>query len=100
MNHYLDIIPFTRIMYVIRVHSAEERDDAMVLLSVLEHVKLEATSPHTIVLRLEGDNRLRKKTIQEKLGSLRSSVRWHADDADVENCLKTEEVRAKYNVLW
>ncbi|CAG0882763.1 unnamed protein product [Darwinula stevensoni] len=61
-----------RIMYVIRVHSAEEIDDAMVLLSVLAHVKLEVISPHTIVLRLEGDNRLRKKTIEEKLGSLKT----------------------------
>ncbi|CAG0890575.1 unnamed protein product [Darwinula stevensoni] len=92
--------PLPRIMYVIRVHPAEEIDDAMVLLSVLAHVKLEVTSPHTIVLRLEGDNRLRKKTIEEKLGSLYSSVRWHADDADIEKCLKTEEVRAKYNVVW
>ncbi|CAG0896455.1 unnamed protein product [Darwinula stevensoni] len=63
------------IMYIIRVHSAEERDDALVLLSVLAHVKLEATSPHTIVLRLEGENRLRRKTIEEKLGSLRLSLR-------------------------
>ncbi|CAG0904962.1 unnamed protein product [Darwinula stevensoni] len=87
-------------MYIIKVHSAEEIDDAIVLLSVLAHVKLEVTSPHTIVLRLEGDNRLRKKTIEEKLGNLRSSVRWHADDADIEKCMKTEEVRAKYNVVW
>ncbi|CAG0902250.1 unnamed protein product [Darwinula stevensoni] len=85
-------------MYVIRVHSAEEIDDAMVLLSVLAHVKLEVTSPHTIVLKLEGDNRLRKKTIEEKLGCLRSFMRWHADDADIEKCINTEEVRAKYNV--
>ncbi|CAG0882266.1 unnamed protein product [Darwinula stevensoni] len=87
-------------MYVFRVHSAEEIDDSMVLLSFLAHVKLEVTSPHTIVLRLKGDNRLRKKTIEGKLGSLRSSVRWHADDADIEKCIKTEEVRAKYNVVW
>ncbi|CAG0885967.1 unnamed protein product [Darwinula stevensoni] len=77
-----------------------QRRYMMVLLSVLAHVKLEVTSPHTIVLKLEGDNRLRKKTIEEKLGSPRSSVRWHADDADIEKCIKTEEVRAKYNVVW
>ncbi|CAG0892481.1 unnamed protein product [Darwinula stevensoni] len=72
-------------MYVIKVHSAEEIDDAMVLFSVVAHVKLEVTSPHTIVLRLEGDNRLRKKTIEEKLGSLRSSgenVQQHNYDKD------------------
>ncbi|CAG0899673.1 unnamed protein product [Darwinula stevensoni] len=89
-----------KIMYIIRVHSAEERDDALVLLSVLAHVKLEVTSPHTIVLRLEGENRLGRQTIEEKLGSLRSSVRWYPNETDVEKCLKTEEVRAKYDVQW
>ncbi|CAG0901689.1 unnamed protein product, partial [Darwinula stevensoni] len=49
------------------------------------------TQPYLLTMDAVGN-----KTIEEKLGSLRSSVRWHEDDADTEKSIKTEEVGAKY----
>ena len=85
---------------MIRVRSAETRNDAMTLLSVLSHVKLEAISTDTIILILTGKNKLRKKTVEGKFGNLPASVKWYRDNADIEECLKAEALRAKYSVEW
>ena len=74
------------------------RDDAVTLLSILSHVKLEVISEDTIILRLMGEYKLRKKTIAGKLGNLPSSIRWYQDNTNIEECLETEALRAKYGV--